>query len=97
MSWNPAAVHAQITEAIAYLQDVHGDPRVLDWWEDTGRHRTWIMPWTRIPAALRDAVADQLADTLEYLQAALDNFDTKDVAIAVMRLDRQVQQWAKGR
>lgn len=93
--YDPAAVKAQVTEAMAYLQDVHGDVRVLDWWDEEGRKRTWAIPWKLIPEAQHPAIKDTLADALEYLAEARENMDTADVAIAIMQLDKRVQRISK--
>lgn len=95
MTWDPQAVQAQVTEAIAYLRDVHGPVAVLDWWDESGRQRSWTIPWTRIPTAQHPAILDILTDALEYLTAARDNMDTGDVALAVMQLDHRVQRVVK--
>lgn len=92
MPWNPEAVKAQVAEAIAYLQDVHGSVEVLDWWADHGHKRSWTIPWDLIPKAQHPAILDTLADGVEYLTEALDNMDTADVAIAILQLDRRVRR-----
>ena len=97
MTYDPAAVKAQVAEAIAYLQDVHGDVRVLDWWAEEGHKRSWTVPWTLIPEAQHPAIKDTLADALEYLSEAMDNMDTLDVAIAIMQLDKRIQRISKGK
>ena len=95
--WNPEAVKTKVTEAIAYLHDVHGSVEVLDWWADEGHKRTWAIPWSLIPTAQHPAIKDTLADALEYLTEAMDNMSTPDVAIAIMRLDQRVRRVSKGK
>lgn len=93
MTWDPHTVQQRLRAAVAYLVDVHGDPWILDWWLDTGRHQSWTIPWDRFPRAKHAVIEDELADTLDYLDTALDNMDTVDVSVAIRRLDRQVRYW----
>ena len=93
MTWDPRTVQQRLRAAVAYLVDVHGDPWILDWWLDTGRHQSWAIPWDRFPRAKHAEIEDELADTLDYLDTALDNMDTVDVSVAIRRLDRQVRHW----
>lgn len=95
MIWNPTAIRAQVTEAIDYLQDVHGSATVLDWWEDQGKRAKWIIPWSTIPAIQHAGIHEALADKLDYLAVALDNMDTEDVGIAILQLDRIVRRLGK--
>lgn len=95
--WNPVEVKKEITQAVAYLQDVHGPVEVLDWWDEHGHKRTWAIAWDFVPKAQHLAIIDTLADAREYLAEALDNMDTTDVAIAIMRLDGMVQRMGRSR
>lgn len=82
----------QLVVAIKYLRAVHGDPWVHDWWTDTGSHQSWTIAWHVVPLTDRFALADALADRQEYLQEALQNMDTPDVAIALMQCVRLLER-----